>query len=368
MFHEPATVHFDRKPAKCARITGDVTGKYHPHGMEAVYDTMVRMAQDFVMRVPLIDGQGNFGSVDGDAAAHYRYTEARLTAIADHLLAELRQHTVPMQPTYNGEFQEPTVLPAQFPNLLVNGGAGIAVGMATNIPPHNLGEVVRACIHLIENPDATTAQLLDRIKGPDFPLGGRIITDRATLRQIYEEGHGSIKVQAEWALEEKGSKRQIVIQSIPYGVNKGELENHIGSIIADRKLPQATDLTNETNEKEGMRITIDIKKDADPSLVMAYLYKHTQLQDNFAVNLTCLAPDAEGILQPQRLGLKEILRHFVDFPPAHQCASVSSTNSRSRAGSRIHILEGFEDHLRFCSTRPSASSARARGARTPPKS
>ena len=338
--HHELQLYADRKPAKCARITGEVMGKFHPHGDASIYDALVRMSQDFVMRMPLIFGQGNFGGVDGDPPAHYRYTEARLSAIADHLLAELRQHTVPMQPTYNGELQEPSVLPAQFPNLLVNGVSGIAVGMATNSPPHNLGEVVRACVHLIENPDATTAQLLDRVKGPDFPLGGRIITDRATLRQIYEDGHGSIKVQAEWTLEEKGGKRQIVIRSIPYSVNKGALENHIGALIEEKKLPQATDLTNESNEKEGLRVTIDIKKDADPNLVMAYLYKHTALQDNFAVNMTCLVPDEAGIMQPQRIGLKEILRYFLDFRLATVRKRFEYELEVLRK--RIHLLQGFK--------------------------
>ncbi|HZZ77529.1 MAG TPA: DNA gyrase subunit A, partial [Gemmataceae bacterium] len=258
MYHE-LQLYSDRKTAKSARITGEVMGKYHPHGDSAIYDALVRMAQDWVMRLPLIHGQGNFGSVDGDEPASIRYTEARLTAVADHLLAELRQQTVPMRPNYDGTLEEPVVLPAQYPNLLVNGTAGIAVGMATNIPPHNLADVCRACVMLIENKDATTANLLDRIKGPDFPLGGKIITDRAALRKIYEEGTGSIKVQAEWSVEDKGKKRQIVITSIPYGVNKGNLENQIGALIAERKIPQATDLTNEMNEKVGLRITIDIK-------------------------------------------------------------------------------------------------------------
>ena len=339
MFHE-LQLYADRRPAKCARITGDVMGKYHPHADAAIYDALVRMAQNFVMRMPVVDGQGNFGSVDGDPPASVRYTEARLAAIADHLLAELRQHTVPMRPNYNGEFEEPVVLPAQYPNLLVNGTAGIAVGMATNIPPHNLGDVVRACVHLIENPDATTAQLLDKVKGPDFPLGGKIITDRGTLRKIYEDGQGSIKVQAEWALEEAGRRRQIVITSIPYGVNKAALENQIGTLIAERKLPQATDLTNESNEKVGLRVTIDLKPDADENLVMAYLYKHTALQDNFAVNMTCLVPDEAGVMQPQRLGLKEILRYFLDF--RLDTVRKRFEHELDVLRRRIHILKGFK--------------------------
>src|SRR5207253_5460244 len=188
-------------------------------------------------------------------------------------------------------------------NILVNGASDIAVGLATNIPPHNLGEVVRACVHLIGDPNATTAQLMERVKGPDFPLGGKIVTDRTTLRRIYEEGHGSIKVQAEWKLEEFAKKKQIVVTSIPYAVNKGQLENDIGVIIAERKLPYLLGLTNETNEKEGMRIVMEIRPDADENVVMAYLYKHTAMQQNFAYNMTCLVPDDEGKLRPERLGL-----------------------------------------------------------------
>jgi DNA gyrase subunit A len=339
MYHE-LQLYSDRKPAKCARIVGDVLGKYHPHGDASVYDALVRMAQDFLSRTPLIDGQGNFGSIGGDAPAAYRYTEARLTAVADRLLIELRQQTVPMRPTYDGVLQEPIVLPAQYPNLLVNGAAGIAVGMATNIPPHNLGDVCRACVHLIEDKDATTAHLLDKLKGPDFPLGGKIITDRPTLRKIYEEGTGSIKVQAEWFVEEKARKRKIIVTSVPYGVNTATLEADIGEHIANRKLPQALDVNNESNEKEGLRIAITIKDDADENLVMAYLYKHTALQDNFAFNMTCLIPDAEGILQPRRLGLQEILRCFLDF-------RLETVRKRFEyelevLRKRIHILKGFK--------------------------
>src|SRR5438094_7293970 len=246
MYHE-LHLHADGRPAKCMRIDGEVTGKYHPHGNIPAYEALVRLAQDFVMRMPLVHGQGNFGSVDGDAPAAERYTEAKLRELAEYLMSELRQRTVEMRPNYEGSREEPVVLPAQFPNLLVNGASGIAVGMATNIPPHNLGEVIKAAIHLIEEPEATTAQLLDRIKGPDFPLGGKVVTDRPTLRKIYEEGVGSIKVQGEWKVEEVGRKQQIVITSIPYGVNKGNLEEVIGEIIASRKLPQLLNLTNESN-------------------------------------------------------------------------------------------------------------------------
>src|SRR2546423_2151298 len=210
MFHDLRLV-FDGRPAKCAKITGAVTGNYHPHGTTAAYEALVRLAQDFVMRVPLVHGQGNFGSVDGDAPAAERYTEAKLTPAAEGLMAELGQRTVPMTENYDNTREEPVVLPAQFPNLLVNGTSGIAVGLATNIPPHNLGEVVRAAVLLIDNPEATTAQLLDKVKGPDFPLGGQVVTDRPTLRKIYEEGVGTFKVQGEWKVEKAGKGQQIVV-------------------------------------------------------------------------------------------------------------------------------------------------------------
>ncbi len=342
MYHD-LHLTFDGRTRKCAKIVGDVTGNYHPHGGAAAYEALVRMAQDFVLRVPLVLGQGNFGSVDGDPPAADRYTEAKLTAVSEALLAEMRQRTVSMRPNYDNTRDEPAVLPAQFPNLLVNGASGIAVGMATNIPPHNFGEVIKGCIYLIENPEATTAQLLDKIKGPDFPLGGKVVTDRTTLRKIYEEGSGTIKVQGEWKVEEIGKRQQIVITSIPYGVDKGKLESDIGEIIASRKLPQLLNLVNESNEKEGLRIALEMKAGTDPNLVMAYLYKHTQLQDNFAYNLTCLVPvaDEEGKerTRPERLGLKAILRYFLDFRLATVRRRFEYELEQLRR--RIHILEGF---------------------------
>lgn len=342
MYHD-LHLHADARPKKCSKIAGDVMGNYHPHGDAAIYEALVRLAQDWVMRLPLVEGVGNFGSVDGDPPAAYRYTEARLTPLADHLLAELRQQTVDLRPTYDGERLEPVVLPAQFPHLLVNGSTGIAVGLATNIPPHNLTEVIRAAICLIDDPEASTAQLLDRLKGPDFPLGGKVLADRSTLRQIYEEGIGSIKVQGEWKTEKAGRKELIVITSIPYGVNKGSLKEQIGSLIAARKLPQLLDLWDESNAKDGMRLVLEVKAGTDPELVMAYLYKHTALQENFAYNLTCLVPvcDAEGkeVLQPQRLGLKALLRHFLDFRYATVRRRFEFELGQLRQ--RVHLLEGF---------------------------
>jgi len=338
MYHDLG-LRADSKPVKCARIVGDVTGKYHPHGNDPAYEALVRMAQNFILRMLLVDGYGNFGSVDGDAPAAYRYTEAKLTSLAERLMAELRQRTVDMRPNYDGTREESLVLPAQFPNLLVNGTSGIAVGMATNIPPHNLAEVVNAAVHMVDHPDATTAQLLDRIKGPDFPLGGQVLADRRSLRKIYEDGTGSIKVQGEWKLEVVGRREQIVITSIPYGVNKGNLESAIGELIETKKLPQLTSLVNESNEKEGMRIVLELKAGCDPQVVMAYLYKHTALQESFAYNMTCLVPGTDGQPQPERLGLKEMLRYFLDFRFDTVRRRFEYELEQLRA--RIHILQGF---------------------------
>jgi DNA gyrase subunit A len=342
MYHD-LRLTFDGRPRKCAKIVGDVTGNYHPHGTVAAYEALVRLAQDFVMRAPLVHGQGNFGSVDGDPPAADRYTEAKLAAVSEALLAELGQRTVPLRPNYDNTRDEPVVLPAQFPNLLVNGASGIAVGLATNIPPHNPAEVLRACVQFIDDPDATTAQLMDRVKGPDFPLGGKVVTDRATLRQIYETGQGTIRVQGEWKVEDSGKKPQIVITSIPYGVDKGKLESDVGEIIAARRLPQLVNLVNESNEKEGLRIALEVKPDTDADVVMAYLYKHTQLQTTFPCNFTCLVPvaDDEGSerVTPRRLGLKEILRHFLDFRLATVRRRFEYELEQLRR--RIHILEGF---------------------------
>jgi DNA gyrase subunit A len=345
---------FEERPRKCAKIVGDVIGSYHPHGDSAVYDTLVRMAQPWVMRVPLVLGQGNFGSVDGDPPAAYRYTEARLTAAAAPLLSELKQTSLPvttaagrtpitLRPTFDGSKDEPTVLPAQYPNLLVNGAAGIAVGMATSIPPHNLRETIAACVVLVDKPDASLDDLLHKIKGPDFPLGGKIVANKATLRTIYETGQGTIKVQAEWKEEGHGKKRQIVISSLPYGVDKGKLEETIGGIIEERKLPQATGLTNESKgsvlERDGIRMTIDLKPDADANIVMAYLFKHTALQETISFNLTCLVPSDKGILQPKLLGLKDMLRYFLDFRFATVRRRFEYELEVLRR--RIHLLEGF---------------------------
>ncbi len=342
MFNELG-VTFDSKFVKCARIIGDVVGKYHPHGQSAVYEALVRLAQDFTLRAPLVFPQGNFGSVIGLPAAAERYTEAKLSKIAEELLSELKYDTVDTRPTYDAERQEPVVLPARFPNLLVNGTSGIAVGMATSIPPHNLGEVVRACGLLIDNPELSVRQLMRTIKGPDFPLGGRIVTNVDELKGIYEEGRGSIKVRGEWKFDvekKKEVQNRIIIHSIPYGVETGPLMEQLGEIRDSRRLPQLVDVSDLSDEQHGLRIMLEIKSGADAEVVMAYLYKHTSLEQNFGYNATALAPDEHGVLSPRRMDLKQLLQCFLDF---------RFTTVRKRfefqlrqLERRIHILEGFE--------------------------
>lgn len=333
----------DAKPRKCAKIIGDTIGNYHPHGDSAVYDALVRLAQDFTMREILVEGQGNFGSVMGLPPAAQRYTEARLSRIAEEMMAELRFRTVDMRDNYDGTRQEPVVLPARYPNLLVNGTQGIAVGMATSIPPHNLGEVVKACVHLVDNPTATVAQVMKYIKAPDFPMGGRIVTDRNELRKMYETGRGAVKVRGEWKPDrtgKKGSEKQVVIHSIPHGVETGSLVSSIGEIAATRKLPQLLAVNDETDDKHGLRIVLDLKSPDDADAVMAYLYKHTNLEQNFSFNSTCLVPDDQGVMIPAALSLVDMLQQFLIF-------RLDTVRRRfkfllEQLERRIHILEGFE--------------------------
>jgi len=342
VMYEGLGLTHDAKTRKCAKICGDTTGNFHPHGQQAVYETLVRLAQDFTYRYPLIDGQGNFGSVMGLPAAAERYTEARLTLIAENLMSELRFDTVEMRPSYDGTNREPVVLPSRYPNLLVNGTQGIAVGMATSIPPHNLGEVVKACVHLIDNEDCTVAQLMKYIKGPDFPLGGRIVTDRADLRQMYEEGRGSVKVRGEWRVDKEKRKEvpnRLVIYSVPYNVETGPLQQEIGNVIISRKLPQLLEVSDETNGEHGLRIVLELKPGADHEAVMAYLYRHTSLEQNFAYNATCLVPDESGMLTPARLNLVEMLRHFLVF--RQQTIRRRCQYQLNQLERRIHILAGF---------------------------
>lgn len=333
----------DSKTRKCAKICGDTTGSFHPHGDTAVYDALVRLAQDFSLRYPLVVGQGNFGSIMGLRAAASRYTEAKVSRLAESLMSELRFQTVDMRPTYDAADQEPVVLPSRYPALLVNGTSGIAVGMATNMPPHNLSEVTKAAIHLVENPDATVAHLMKYVKGPDFPLGGRIVTDRNALREAYETGRGSIKVRGEWRFDQEGRKpipHRIIIHSIPYGVTTGPLMTEIGELVEARKLPQLVSVNDETNEENGLRIAIELKPGADAEAVVAYLYRHTSLEQNFGYNATCLVPDEHGAMVPRVLNLKEQLQYFLDF--RYETVRRRLEYQLELLRRRIHILEGFE--------------------------
>jgi DNA gyrase subunit A len=330
----------DVKHRKCAKVVGDVMGNYHPHGDMALYETLVRMAQSFSLRYPLVDGSGNFGSLDGDSAAAMRYTECRLARVSDEMLTEIDQATVHFRPNYDGTKTEPVVLPARIPNLLVNGATGIAVGMATNIPPHNLGEVCTALIKLLDNEDMGNAQLCKYIKGPDFPTGGQILNSQEELKAIYKTGSGSIRLRGTWDIgPETRSTKTIYVDSVPYMVNKSQLVEQIADVVIGRKLPQLLDVKDLSTED--VRIAIEMKKDADEKMIMAYLFKHTSLQINFAVNLTCLIPtENPEVGRPERLDLKQILWHFLHFRLEvvtkrleHELASLKK---------RIHILEGFE--------------------------
>ena len=327
----------DAKHRKSAKVVGAVIGRYHPHGDSAVYDAMVRMAQSFSLRLPLIDGSGNFGSLDGDSPAAYRYTEARLAPAAMQLLEELGQETVPFRMNYDATAEEPVVLPARFPNLLVNGSTGIAVGMATNIPPHNLREVVAALIALAEDPEINTAGLLKHIKGPDFPTGGQILNSKAELRQIYEDGRGAIRMRGDYKLETKKRGQDIIVTSIPYGITKTSVVEKIAEVIINRKLPQLLDVRDESTTD--VRIVLELKKDADPDMVMAYLFRHTPLQLNFNMNLTALTPGQGEVGQPMQLGIKQVLRFFLDF--RYQVTERRFRHDLAALLRRIHILEGF---------------------------
>ncbi len=330
----------DAKHRKCAKVVGDVMGSYHPHGDAALYETLVRMAQPFSLRYPVIDGSGNFGSLDGDAAAAMRYTECRLARLSDELLSEIDRETVPFRPNYDGTKTEPVVLPARVPNLLINGATGIAVGMATNIPPHNLGEVCTALVKLLDNEDLTTAQLCRSIKGPDFPTGGHVLNTQEELKEIYKTGSGTIRLRGTWDIgPETRSTKTVFIESVPYVVNKAQLVEQIGEIVIGRRLPQLVDVKDLSTDD--VRIALELKKDADEKMVMAYLFKHTALQTNFAVNLTCLVPtENPEVGAPQRLGLKEILWHFLHFRLEVVTARLEHELASLRK--RIHILEGFE--------------------------
>ena len=326
---------------KSATVVGDVLGKYHPHGDSSVYDAIVRMVQEFSLRYPLVDGQGNFGSVDGDSAAAYRYTEARLTRIAMEMLADIDKNTVDFAPNFDDRLQEPTVLPSAVPNLLINGSSGIAVGMATNIPPHNIGEVVKATIAIIDNPDIGISDLRKIIKGPDFPTGGYIY-GRAGIKDYQETGRGRIVMRARAVIEEKESsnKSQIVINELPYQVNKAKLVSDIAELVRDKKIEGVSDLRDES-DKDGMRIVVELKRDAIPRVVLNGLYKHTTMQSTFGVIMLALVPDSHtGRLVPKIMPLKEVLEHYIAH--RHTVIVRRTQFELDKALEREHILEGLK--------------------------
>ncbi len=329
------------KPVHRRTVVGDVLGKYHPHGDQSVYDALVRMVQEFSLRYPLIDGQGNFGSVEGDPAAAYRYTEAKLAPIAMELLADIDKNTVDFVPNFDDRLTEPGVMPAGLPNLIVNGSSGIAVGMATNIPPHNLREVVAAIIHLVDAPEATPGELRKFIKGPDFPTGGYIY-GREGIKDYQETGRGRIVMRARAVIEEKESsnKSQIVVTEIPYQVNSARLLENIAELVRDKKLEGISDLRNES-DREGLRMVIELKRDAIPRVVLNQLYKHTQLQTTFGVIMLALVPDATTRrLVPKIMSLKEALEHYITH--RHEVIVRRAQFELDKALEREHILEGLK--------------------------
>jgi len=347
----------DKKYVKSARVVGDVIGKYHPHGDQSIYDAMVRMAQDFSMRVPLIDGQGNYGSVDGDPPAAYRYTEARLTRSALAVLGDIDKDTVDFQPNYDNSEREPTVLPAKFPNLLINGAGGIAVGMATNIPPHNLGEVIDACVALIDNPALSIDELINIIPGPDFPTGG-IILGRQGIRAAYHLGRGSIMMRGKVRIDTIRKDREaIIISEIPYQMNKAAMVERIGDLMRDKKIEGIADLRDES-DRDGYRVVIELKRDAMADVVLNQLYRFTPLQTNFAANV--LALDSG---RPQVMNLKDLLTLFIAF--REQVVTRRTKFLLNKARDRAHVLVGLaiavaniDEMIRVIRTSPDPNTAR----------
>ncbi len=323
----------DKPYRKSARIVGDCLGKYHPHGDSSVYDAMVRLAQDFSTRYMLVDGQGNFGSVDGDGAAAMRYTEAKLTKLAMEMVSDIDKETVEFYPNFDETLMQPAVMPSRFPNLLVNGSSGIAVGMATNIPPHNLGEVIDGAIHMLEHPEATTEDLMGFIKGPDFPTGGAIL-GHAGIREAYLTGRGRIITRAKSEIEEMPLGRQrIVVHEIPYMVNKARLVEKIAELVHEKRVEGISDIRDES-DRNGMRVVIELKRDVNASVVLNTLYKHTQLQETFGANMLALV-DGE----PKILSLRQALHHYVE----HQIDVITRRTryDLNKAEARAHILEGL---------------------------
>lgn len=325
---------WNRAYKKSARIVGDVIGKYHPHGDQSVYDTIVRMAQDFSMRYMLVDGQGNFGSIDGDNAAAMRYTEIRLAKIAHELLADIDQETVDFGPNYDGSEQEPLLLPSRLPNLLVNGSSGIAVGMATNIPPHNLQEVVDGCLYCLRNPECSIDELIELIPAPDFPTGG-VIYGITGVREGYRTGRGRVIMRAKTHFEdmEKGNRQAIVVDAIPYQVNKKTLQERIAELVNDKKIEGISDIRDES-DKDGMRLVIELKRGEVPEVVLNNLYKNTQLQDTFGMNLVALV---DG--QPRLLNLKQLIEYFLQH--RREVVTRRTVFQLRKARERGHVLEGL---------------------------
>ncbi len=323
----------NKRYEKCAATVGEVLKKYHPHGDSAVYDTLVRMAQDFSLRYPLIDGQGNFGSVDGDSAAAYRYTEARLSKIAMELLRDIQKDTVDFTPNFSETTKEPAVLPARFPNQLVNGSSGIAVGMATNIPPHNLREVIEGVIMTIDKPDIEVEELMQVVKGPDFPTAG-FIMGREGIVDTFKTGRGSIKIRGKAGIEEtKGSRMRIIVSELPYQVNKARLTEKIAELVREKKITEISDLRDES-DRSGMRLVIELKRDCIPQVALNKLYKHTQLETSFGVIMLALV---DGV--PKILNLKNVIGHYV----GHQENVITRRTKYElkQAEDRAHILEGL---------------------------
>jgi len=322
----------DKPHKKSARIVGEVMGKYHPHGDSSIYDAMVRLAQPWNMRYTLVDGHGNFGSMDGDGAAASRYTEARMAPFAMEMLRDIEKNTVDFVPNYDGEEEEPTVLPSRFPNLLVNGANGIAVGMATSIPPHNLGEVIDGTIALIDNPEATIDELCKHIKGPDFPTGATII-GKAPIKEAYKTGIGKVKIRAKAEIEEGSKGFSIIINEIPYAVNKAVMIQHIAELVRDKKLEGIRDIRDESSKGE-VRVVIDLKKDANPQVILNRLYKHSELESNFSMIMIALVNG-----RPQTLNLKQILEEYIKHQK--EVTTRRTQYDLEKAEARAHILEGY---------------------------
>ncbi|MFA5177636.1 MAG: DNA gyrase subunit A, partial [Candidatus Omnitrophota bacterium] len=324
---------------KCARIVGETMGKYHPHGDAAIYDTLVRMAQDFSLRYPLVDGQGNFGSVDGDAAAAMRYTEARLAAVAEEMLGDIDKETVHFGPNFDSSLKEPLLLPASLPNLLVNGSSGIAVGMATNIPPHNLNEVADAIIYLIDHPEAEVKDLMHYIKGPDFPTGG-LICGKSGIKDAYTTGRGKLLIRSRATVEhQKNGKDLIIITEIPYQVQKSGLIESIAALVDDKKIEGISDIRDES-DKDGMRIVVELKRDIESQIVLNQLFKHTQLEASFGIIMLALVDN-----RPKVLNLRQALDCYVE----HRKVVIRRRTQfeLDKALRRAHILEGLKIALKF---------------------